>query len=333
MEATLERIIRNPSRVVALVGPTAVGKTNVSIELAQRLSAEIISCDAMQLYRGMPILTQVPTSAQRKQVVHHLVECVDPTESFNAGRYRSMSVPLINRLLEHGKPLLIVGGTGMYLKVLTEGLCDAPPGDRETREALWRECSGIGSTSMHNRLQELDSTAASRIHPHDARRIIRALEVYALTGKPLSDWWKFSAPQRLQAQVIVIGMNRDRVALYERINQRLIHMIYEEGVINEARRMLRLALSLTARQVHGLGDIERYLRSEVSLKDTVTIWQQRVRNYAKRQLTWFRQTPGIQWVGVPEDERPWQTASRIEERIRHLHAHPVGALESHAHDA
>ena len=305
-------------RVVALVGPTAVGKTAVSVELAQALGAEIVSCDSMQVYRQMRILTQSPTHAQRAQVQHHLIDCIEPTSSFSAGEYRRMASPIINRLLERGKNVLVVGGTGLYLRTLTLGICDAPPADIRVREQLWSECQDIGSTLLYNRLRGIDSVAAARIHPNDARRIVRALEVYALTGRPISSWWRQASAELLPGQVTIIGLGCDRDALYQRIDERLLRMVYEEGVINEVRQLLRLPLSKTTRQVHGLMDLEQYLIGTVSLKDTVATWQQRVRNYAKRQLTWFRQTPGIHWVELSADERPWETAQRLLDVIRRV---------------
>ncbi len=304
-------------RIVALVGPTAVGKSAVAVELAHALGAEIVSCDSMQVYRQMAVLTQAPTHGQRSQVQHHLIDCVEPTQSFSVGEYRKVAAPIINQILERGKRALIVGGTGLYLKALTEGLCDAPPADVRVREQLWSECSGIGSEKLYDRLRGVDSTAASRIHPNDARRIIRALEVYALTGRPISSWWRQASAALLSGQVTVIGVNREREELYQRINDRLIHMVYEEGVINDVRKLLRLSLSRTARQVHGLSDIEQYLAGNASLKEMVELWQQRVRNYAKRQLSWFRQTPHIQWVDLSADEHPWETAGRLMDLIRH----------------
>jgi tRNA dimethylallyltransferase len=188
------------------------------------------------------------------------------------------------------------------------------------REQLWSECQGSGRAMLYDRLQGVDAVAASRIHPNDARRIIRALEVYALTGKPISSWWRQASAELLQGQVTILGINRDREVLYQRINDRLLHMVYEEGVINEVRRLLRLPLSRTARQVHGLADIEQYLAGRLSLKEMIAIWQQRVRNYARRQLIWFRQTPDIQWLDIAEDEPPWETAERLRELIRRQHA-------------
>jgi len=313
-------------RVIALVGPTAVGKSAIAVELAQALTAEIVSCDSMQVYQGTRILTQAPTHAQRVQVQHHLIDCIDPSSSFSVGEYRRTAGPIINRILERGKRALITGGTGLYLKAMTEGLCDAPPADMRIREQLWGECQGAGSTSLHHRLSGVDSVAASRIHPNDARRIVRALEVYALTGRPISSWWRQASAELLQGQVTVIGLMRDRDELYGRIDERVLHAVYEEGVINEVRQLLRGPLSRTVRQVHGLADLERYLEGRNSLKDTVAVWQQRVRNYARRQMIWFRRTPDIQWVQVSADEPPWETAQRLLDVIRrHRIQHEVGA--------
>lgn len=307
-------------RVIALVGPTAVGKSSVAVELAGLLGAEIVSCDSMQVYRHTPVLTQAPTHAQRAQIQHHVIDCVEPVQSFSVGEYRKIAAPIINRILERGKRVLIVGGTGLYLKALTEGLCDAPPADLRVRERLWSECQHTGNAVLYNRLQGIDSLAASRIHPNDARRIIRALEVYALTGRPISSWWRQASAELLQGQAVILGLNRERDELYERINQRLLHMVYEQGVINEVRQLMRLPLSRTVRQVHGLADIEQYLSGKTTLKEMVEAWRQRVRHYARRQLIWFRQTPTIQWVQVPSDEPPWETAGHLLELVRRYHA-------------
>ncbi len=303
-------------RIIALVGPTAIGKSAIAVELAQSIGAEIVSCDSMQVYRQMPVLSQAPTRAQRAQIQHHLIDCVEPTQSFSVGEYRKTAAPIINQILERGKRVLIVGGTGLYLKALAEGICDAPPADVKVREQLWSECHGVGSATLYDRLRGVDSVAASRIHPNDARRIIRALEVYALTGRPISSWWRQASAELLPGQVAIIGINRDRDALYARIDTRVLHMVYEEGVINEARHLLGLPLSRTARQMHGLPDIEQYLTGKASLRETITVWQQRVRNYAKRQLVWFRQTPGLQWLDIPAEEHPWETAGRLLDLLR-----------------
>ncbi len=306
-------------RVIALIGPTAVGKSAVAVELAQSLGAEIVSCDSMQVYRQMTVLTQAPTHAQRAQVPHRLIDCVDSSEDFSVGRYRAMARPVIEQILARGGTVLLVGGTGLYLKALTEGLCDAPPADVQVRERLWSECADVGSRVLYSRLLGIDAEAASRIHPNDARRIIRALEVYAVTGQPLSRWWAQTNAELRPDQVTVIGLTRDRAELCRRIDERVVRMTYEEAVINEVRALLRQPLSRTVRQVHGLRDLEAYLAGQATLRQTVAIWQQRVRHYARRQLIWFRQTPGIRWVNLPEGERPWESAARLLDLVRHVH--------------
>lgn len=305
------------ARVVALVGPTAVGKTAVAVELAKALGAEIVSCDSMQVYRRMPVLSQAPTPAQQAQVPHHLVGCVEPTEPFSVGAYRPAALAVVRALAERQTPVVVAGGTGLYLRALTQGLCDAPPADAAIRGRLLSECEGLGSEVLHGRLQHVDAFAAARIHPRDARRIIRALEVHTLTGQPLSRWWAQAAPEPLELPVTVVGMARDREALYRRINERVLHMLYEEDVIGEARRLLRLPLSKTARQVHGLADLERYLQGAAALKDTAARWQQRVRHYARRQLIWFRAVPGLHWLDVRSEEPPEETSARIVEVMHH----------------
>ena len=271
----------------------------------------------MQVYQEMPVLTQAPTRAHRALIQHHLVECIDPTTDFSVGQYRKMALPIMEQILSRGKRVVITGGTGLYLRALTEGLCEAPPADLRVRERLWSECQGVGSGILYNRLQGVDATAASKIHPNDARRIIRALEVYALTGRPISSWWRQASEELSSGHIMVLGLTRPREEMYERINQRLLHMIYEEGVINEVRQLMKLPLSRTARQVHGLADLEAYLSGAVSLKEMLTVWQQRVRNYAKRQMSWFRQTPGMTWLEIPTEERSWETNARLLDLIRH----------------
>jgi len=313
-------------RIIALVGPTAVGKSAIAVELAQSLGAEIVSCDSMQVYRQMTVLSQSPTHGQRAQVQHHLIDSVEPTHAFSVGEYHKIASGVVDQILARGKRVLITGGTGLYLKALTEGLCEAPPADVKIRERLWSECHIGGSGEMYNRLQSVDSVAASRIHPNDARRIIRALEVYALTGKPLSSWWRAASAELLHGPITVLGLTREREALYQRINERLLHMVYEQGVINEVRQLLRLPLSRSAKQVHGLADLEQYLTGRLSLKETIETWQQRVRNYARRQLIWFRKTPNLQWVEIPEAEHPWETADRLRSLLRGWRPQPLEAV-------
>ncbi len=305
-------------QTLALVGPTASGKTDISIELAKRLSAEIIGCDSMQVYRGMAALTQQPIEAQRAEVPHHLIDCIEPTDSFSVGRYRQLALSAIEAIHRRGKTALIVGGTGLYLKALTNGLCEAPAADERLRATLWEAVKAEGSEAHHRRLQTIDPLAASKIHPHDARRVVRALEVYETTGQPLSNFWKRTPGQgwghsigEVKSPMVVIGLTRDRQALYDRINRRVEQMLADERVLEEVRALQDVALSLTAQKVHGLQFLERYLSGEATREETIRMWQQQVRNYARRQLTWFRASAEIQWLTVGAAEATADTVTRV----------------------
>jgi len=282
------------SRLVALIGPTAVGKTELSLELARRLDAEIVNCDSMQIYRRMAVLTQQPTPAQRAAVPHHLLDCVEPTEPFNVGRYRQHAQAAIDGIRRRGKAVLIVGGTGLYLRALTDGLCEAPPADDAVRRRLQEAAELEGIPALHARLRRVDPIAAGKIHSNDARRLVRALEVYELTGKPLSSFWAWD--RRRPSPITIIGLTRDHAQLSERINRRVERMIREEAVLEEVRPLLDIPLSQTARQVHGLTYLASYLRGERPLEAIVPLWQRQVRQYARRQLIWFRADPRIRWM-------------------------------------
>ncbi|MBI3319269.1 MAG: tRNA (adenosine(37)-N6)-dimethylallyltransferase MiaA [Candidatus Omnitrophica bacterium] len=295
--------------IIALMGPTAVGKTDVSIELAKRLGAEIVGCDSMQVYRRMAVLSQQPTPEQRAAVPHHLIDCVEPTESFSVGRYRRDALEAIEAIHRRGKTVLLVGGTGLYLKALADGLCEAPPVSPRIRETLWQLVEERGHGSLYERLQAVDPVAAGAIHPHNARRVVRALEVYEATGEPLSSFWERA--RGAGRSITVIALDRDRAELYARINRRVERMLSEERVLDEVKVLLTLPLSHTARQVHGLKFLESFLRGEQGLEETIRAWQQQVRNYAKRQLTWFRADPRVRWITLAPHETSKDATPRI----------------------
>ena len=314
--------------ISALVGPTAVGKTDVSIEVARALDAEIVSCDSMQVYRHMPILSQAPTVAQREAVAHHLIACVEPSEDFSAGQYRTRAQAAIGDIRSRGKRVLIVGGTGLYLKALDEGMCAAPPADDEVRRKLWRECESLGTETLYDRLAKIDTVAAAKIHPNDAKRVIRAMEVFLISGRTLSSWWQEGKRQTKPLSIPVTGLTRERDELHARIAKRQMSMIHEDAVIDEARRMLQLPLSSTAKLVHGFTDIARYLKGELTLEEMTQTWQTRVRQYAKRQMTWFRWVPAIRWVALTPMETAEQSASRVIEQLESLPASPTQRILS-----
>jgi len=305
------------NRILAVVGPTAVGKTDIAIELAERLGAEIVGCDSMQVYRGMAVLTQQPTRAQRARVSHHVVDCIEPEEMFNAGRYRAMALEAIAQIQRRGRAVVLTGGTGLYLKALTDGLCEAPPADVRIREALWAQVEAGGAEVLYARLHDVDPEAAEKIHPRNARRVVRALEVYELTGQPLSRGWAWGRGSAVQdgagssLNMTVVGLLRDRQELYARINQRVERMIREDGVLEEVRQLMPRAISRTARQVHGLAFLESFLNGGASREEMIPLWQQQVRRYAKRQLTWFRAQSQIRWVTLGSEESNETIVARI----------------------
>jgi len=301
------------SGLIALIGPTAVGKTDVSIELAKRLEAEIVGCDSMQVYLRMSRLTTQPTREQRAAVPHHLIDCVEPTQTFSVGHYREQALAAIGDIQRRGKSALLVGGTGLYLRAIRRGLCEAPPEDPAVRARLEAHAREQGSVALHVRLRDVDAVAAEKIHPHDARRIVRALEVYEVTGQPLSRLWRWEQGEGMP--MTVIALDRPRAQLHERINRRVVAMIEDEAVLDEAREALRLPLSRTAAQVHGLRYLEPYLRRETTKEHTIMMWQQQVRQYARRQLIWFRAEPQVRWVVIAGEEPVRTTVERILEQF------------------
>ncbi len=282
--------------LILLAGPTAVGKTELALELALRLGTEIINADSMQVYRTMDIGTAKPTPEQRALVPHHLLDVADPDEPLDAARYAELARPVIETLQDRGKVPLIVGGTGLYMKVLTRGICPDAPGDPELKQQLLRELEDRGLASLHQELREVDPEAGQRIHPHDRQRIMRALEVYRLTGSPLS---LRQAQHRFNERIyrsIKIFLYRERNVLYERINRRVLQMI-DEGLLEEVRQLLARGYGPELKPMQSLGykQMAAYLRGVSSWDSAVSEMQQATRQYAKRQLTWFRGDPEFRW--------------------------------------
>lgn len=292
---------RSPDILVVIVGPTAVGKTDVSIEVASRLGGEIVSCDSMQVYRYMDIGTAKPGPSERARVPHHLIDVVDPNETFNVARFQELARAAIDDIAARGRVPLLVGGTGLYVKAVVDGFLFPWEGaSPELRRKLEEEAELYGAPALHARLAEVDPAAARRIHPNDARRIIRALEVHATTGRPISEMWRRSGAGKMRIdRLVMIGLVRDREALYERINRRCDAMV-EQGLVDETWRLLERGYerALTAGQALGYKEIVEHLQGKCSLADAVETIKRNTRRYAKRQLTWFRADPRIEWVDL-----------------------------------
>jgi tRNA dimethylallyltransferase len=286
----------NPPPIILLAGPTAVGKTELALELALHLGTEIINADSMQVYRYMDIGTAKPTREQRVLVPHHILDVADPNESFDAARYAELARPVIEALHSREKIPLIVGGTGLYVKVLTRGICSGAPGDPGVREQLFRELVEQGLPKLHEELLRVDPDAGRRIHPHDRQRIIRALEVYRLTGSPISALQSQHGFNQSMYRSAKIFLYRERNVLYERINRRVQQMM-DQGLLEEVRRLLEMGYGPELKPMQSLGykQMAAHLRGSCSLDSAVFEMQRATRKYAKRQLTWFRGDPEFRW--------------------------------------
>lgn len=290
------------NKVIILLGPTGVGKTGVSILLAQALNTEIISADSMQIYKHMDIGTAKPSREERTMIKHHMIDIVEPWELFSTGKYISMVTPIIENLLEHGKIPIIVGGTGLYIKAMTRGIFSGPSADWTLRENLLSLEKEEGS--LYKYLKELDPMTAAKITPKDSRRIIRALEVYIKSNTGISEMQKkFTKP--LPYNFIKIGITRDRKELYRLIENRVDKM-FKEGLIEEVKTVTKLienAMSenfsqLPSMQAIGYKEIAMYLHGDITHAEAVRIIKKGTKRYAKRQFTWFKKEERIHWADI-----------------------------------
>jgi tRNA dimethylallyltransferase len=285
------------THALILTGPTGSGKSGLALELAPRLNAEIIAMDSMTLYRGLDIGTAKPSPQERECVRHHLLDVLDPWESASVAWWLEQAAIVVQDIESRGKTALFVGGTALYLRALLEGLFDGPPADASLRERLERDAQEIGKIALHERLKAVDPVRAARLHPNDLRRVVRALEVWELTGRPISDWqtqWRNGEHEAIPDRCLCLDLPREH--LYQRINARVEAMM-AEGLLDEVRRLHQLErpLSKEARQALGYKELFDYLDGQGSLDEAITRIQTRTRNFAKRQLTWFRHLNGCRF--------------------------------------
>jgi tRNA dimethylallyltransferase len=282
--------------VVIICGPTGVGKTRLAAKLAPWLPVEVVSADSRQLYRGMDIGTGKPTREEREAVPHHLLDLVNPDEPYHAARFLSDAEQAISAISQRGSLPLVVGGTGLYIRALLRGLVPAPPADPRVREALREVAERDGAHALHARLQTVDPVAAKRIHPRDGVRIIRALEIYTLTGRPhgLPTHWHTA---RQPSHVLMIGLTMDREALYRSLEARVDQMI-ADGLAHEVRSLLRAGYSESLSSMRGIGyhHLAMAFRGQWSMEDAIRMMKRDTKRYAKRQWTWFQREPGIRWL-------------------------------------
>lgn len=284
-------------QVPVLLGPTGVGKTGLAVTIAEEVGAEVISCDSRQVYRFMDIGTAKPTKAEQRRVRHHLIDVADPDEEYNAGRYAREALEVIGRLSKKGMPFLVVAGTGLYLRAVLRGFFDAPGIPNEIKKRIATEAKKLGQKAMHERLKQVDPESGRRIHPNDPQRTMRALEVYEATGKPLSEWWRNGRAVRKEHEPRLVGMTRPRDVLYDRIDKRVEEMI-DQGLVEECHFLLTRGYSPELNSLRTLGyrEVFEHLEGKRDLPTTVALIQKNTRNYAKRQMTWFRGEPDVEWL-------------------------------------
>jgi tRNA dimethylallyltransferase len=298
------RIEMERPRVVILLGPTGVGKSKLAIEWAEEIGGEVISADSMQVYRYMDIGTAKPTPDDQKRVRHHLIDLVTPDQPFHAALYRTLGRKAIDQLYQDKKPIWVVGGTGLYIKTLTQGLFSSPKIDPHIRESLRQEAKEKGPDALYERLKRVDSKTAFQLHPNDLFRIIRALEVFDSTGVPISFYREQHRFGERPFKTLKIGVEMNRERLYDRIDERVEQML-EHGFLQEVEKLMEMGYGPELKPMQSLGykQMVQFLMKEAKWDEAVRLIKRDTRHYAKRQLTWFKADPEVQWWEESTDRR------------------------------
>jgi tRNA dimethylallyltransferase len=291
----MERLMSMPLLVVIL-GPTASGKTALSLHVAEQLQGEIVSCDSVAVYRELEIGTAKPSKEERRRVPHHLIDIVGPEELVTAGDYSRLARHAITDISARGNLPIVVGGSGLYLRALLEGLFPGPPRSEELRLRLRERATERGTEYLHKLLRRIDPAAAQTIHANDVPKVVRALEVSLSVRTPMTNLWRHGRDALQGFRILRIGLNPDREALYARINQRA-HEMFSAGLLEETRMLVdRYGSSVWPLKSLGYKQAMQHLGGELSLEQAIVAAQQGHRNYAKRQMTWFRREPEVHWI-------------------------------------
>ncbi|UII57876.1 tRNA (adenosine(37)-N6)-dimethylallyltransferase MiaA [Cytobacillus spongiae] len=315
--------MNNLEKVLVIIGPTAVGKTKLSIELAKKYDGEIISGDSMQIYKGMDIGTAKIKEQEMEGIPHHLIDIKNPEDSFSVADFQFLVREKIEEIASRGKLPMIVGGTGLYIQsVIYDYQFSEAPSDDAYRIFLEERANSEGNEVLHQELQQIDPESSERIHPNNIRRVIRALEVYHCTGKTMSAYQSQQTPDLLY-QTALIGLTMDRELLYQRINER-VDLMMEEGLVAEVEELYHRGLKeCQSIQAIGYKEIYEYLNGRVSLNDAVDTLKQNSRRYAKRQLTWFRNKMQVEWIDMSEIAR----GASLDKKISEISSYIEGMLE------
>jgi tRNA dimethylallyltransferase len=291
------------SLLVVVLGPTASGKTALSIALAEQLNGEIVNCDSVAMYREFDIGTAKPTPEERARIRHHLLDCIEPLGHITAGEYARQGRQVLQEISARGRLPVVVGGTGLYLRALVDGLFAGPQRSEELRERLREKAENRGSAHLARILKRLDSSAAAKIHPHDTPKLIRAIEVCLASRQKLTDLWEQHGRDPLRGfRILRLGLDAERQALYDRINRRAEKM-FETGLVEETGLLLtKYGDSAWPLSSLGYKQAVQLIRGQLTREDALQAAQQAHRNYAKRQMTWFRREPDVHWVHGFGDE-------------------------------
>ncbi|MHC4537577.1 MAG: tRNA (adenosine(37)-N6)-dimethylallyltransferase MiaA [Planctomycetota bacterium] len=302
--------------MILILGVTASGKGRLAFDLAQSLDAEIISIDSMKVYRRMDIGTAKPPQEARRGIRYHLIDIVEPSDSFSVGAFRERALGAMEQIKGRGNKIVAVGGTALYIKALLYGLFEGPGSDKQIRAELQERAEGQGLAELYQELAKIDPIAAERINPNDSKRIIRALEVYRITGKPISSFQRQWDDSDAEHDWMIIGLRREKAEESGRINSRVKKMIVA-GLVDEVKALLgeEKPLSKQARCAIGYAEIIEYLNGRIELEDAVELIKKNTRRLAKNQRTWFKTFKNVHWLDIEPEETPEEIFSRAKRLI------------------
>jgi len=284
-------------RIIFIVGPTAIGKTRIAVKLALGLGSGIISADSMQVYKGMRILSQAPGRTEKKAVRHHLTEILDPQKEYNVALFIKKARVLIASMIKRGKVPVIVGGSGLYVRGLVDGLFPSPKADMKFRSRMAKFAAKCGAKKLHAKLSKIDPASAALIHPNDLRRIIRSLEIYRSAGRTMTELKSETKGIKDSYDIKIFGLTRPREEIYSGIDARVEEM-FRDDVVGEVKKLKRKRLSKTAGEALGFKEISGYLKGKYDLDTAKDLLKMNTRRFAKRQLTWFKGDPRIRWFDL-----------------------------------
>lgn len=307
-----------PKKIVFIVGPTAVGKTEISVALAKDLGGEIVSCDAMQVYKEVSIANNKPSESLLKAVPHHLIGIVSISDNFDVAIFNRLAGACIQEIHARGRIPVVTGGSGMYMEVLLDGIFAGAANDERYCRHLEDVARRKGVGILHERLKEIDPVSAGKIHPNDARRMIRALEVYTLKKRPLSQINQQRSGLWGRYDVRLLALNRDRKELYARIDQRVEEM-FHMGLVKEMQALKEGPWSRTASGIIGVKEVMGYLGKRFNLSEAQEQMKLKTRHYAKRQMTWFRREKRLEWLQLSDQQNPQQVVEQMKAKLIQTH--------------